>query len=55
MTGDEEREWLDDDRCTNCGDPVDTDEWHPVQSYKGADSVTVYTFCSESCAEEWER
>lgn len=37
--------------CTHCGDPIRTDEWHPITT--GENEKHLYTFCSEECHEKW--
>lgn len=41
------------DRCSNCGDHIDTKQWHPVTSREEDGTVVVYTFCSDSCQAAW--
>lgn len=41
--------------CTNCGDEIDSTEWHPVRATHDEDGeFRIYAFCSEECLEEWE-
>lgn len=41
--------------CANCGDRIDTKEWHPVVTRTDEDGTfRVYAFCDEDCRDEWK-
>lgn len=40
--------------CTECGDPVDRTEWHPVATTTDDDgTLGVRAFCSGACRDAW--
>lgn len=41
--------------CSNCGDPLPLEGWHPLRASTDADGTfRVYAFCDADCLEEWE-
>nr|WP_192498392.1 hypothetical protein [Halorussus halophilus] len=42
-----------DDRCTNCGDEIDTSQWYPVVTRTVDSEVQLYSFCDEDCRDDW--
>lgn len=41
-------------RCRNCGEPIDTSEWYPVETVTDEDgNLEFYEFCSISCRETY--
>jgi hypothetical protein len=46
----------DVERCTNCGDRIETSEWHPVRTVRGPDGeLALVQFCTETCCDAWSR
>lgn len=43
------------EECSECGDAIPSDEWHPVATRRddGGD-VEVHDFCSEACRSAWQ-
>ncbi|WP_345409693.1 DUF7576 family protein [Haladaptatus pallidirubidus] len=40
--------------CTNCGDAIEIESWHPVLAETDADgSFHLYPFCSSHCRDLW--
>ncbi|WP_257298475.1 hypothetical protein [Haloarchaeobius sp. FL176] len=40
--------------CATCGDPVETDEWHPAATTRTDDgAVQIRSFCDRSCRDRW--
>jgi hypothetical protein len=44
------------DRCDHCGDPIDTDDWHPVATRRDDDGrIQIRDFCCDDCRDAWLR
>ncbi|WP_134672009.1 DUF7576 family protein [Halorussus marinus] len=42
--------------CHCCGDPIDTDDWHPVATRRDEDGrIQIHDFCCEDCRSAWVR
>lgn len=39
--------------CANCGDRIETTEWHPVETRVEDGDFRMYAFCSVDCREAW--
>lgn len=40
--------------CANCGEQIDTTEWHPLVTRTDTDgNFQVFAFCNEDCRDEW--
>jgi hypothetical protein len=40
--------------CAECGDPIPSDEWHPVATRRDEDGeIEIFDFCGESCRSAW--
>lgn len=51
---DESTDGNDVERCANCGDRIETGEWHPVDTARDADGEFVLVqFCTEACRDAW--
>jgi hypothetical protein len=43
------------EQCSQCGDAVPSDEWHPVATERDDDGrVEIHDFCSEGCRSAWQ-
>ncbi len=43
------------DRCSECGGPIETTDWHPVTTRVDEEgSVDLYVFCSWRCRDRFE-
>jgi|GEM_PF-2498433 len=42
------------DRCSVCGEAIDTTEWHPIRGRTEDGNFRIYQFCSDDCFEQWE-
>ncbi|WP_049970503.1 DUF7576 family protein [Haladaptatus cibarius] len=46
----------DESVCTNCGDTIEIESWHPVLAETDATgSFHLYPFCSPHCRDLWNR
>lgn len=39
--------------CEVCGNPIDTGEWHPIETEWDDGDLSIHTFCSQECHDEW--
>ena len=43
------------EQCSQCGDAIPSDEWHPVATERDDDGrVEIHDFCSEGCRSAWQ-
>ncbi|WP_168216223.1 DUF7576 family protein [Halorussus halobius] len=43
-------------RCSHCGRPIPSDEWHPVATVRDGDGeFEIHDFCGSDCRAAWER
>lgn len=53
MPTEERLAMTNDERCTNCGDEIDTAQWYPVVTRTVDEEVRLYSFCDDDCRNNW--
>ena len=53
MPTEERRGVTTDERCTNCGEEIDTTQWYPIVTRTVDGDVQLYSFCDGNCRDEW--
>lgn len=43
----------DAERCVNCGDRIETGEWHPVETTRDDGEFVLLPFCTVACRDAW--
>lgn len=41
--------------CANCGEPIDTGEWHPAGTLDDGGQLRIVSFCGGRCRQAWAK
>lgn len=43
----------DTEQCSQCGDSIASDEWHPASLSRDGGAIEIEDFCSDACRSAW--